>query len=239
MLSIEKIDGVIWDMDGVLHSYIPFAQSLPHWNGAAVRAFNTVAAASGLNHGLSFEQLHRMAAQSFQDHGASVAVFSRDYGMCQRKMHIEFHREAEMEKLINAHDLLPDLFSRSSHLQHIVLTHGSSDWAQRCLEKHGLRDYFNAVISFEDVDMRKKSECEIPFLTAIEYSGLSADRLAMVEDTKKNLIIPKRLGMQTVFIEESGLEPQWIKKPTPEDKYIDLSVATAPDFLKLLASVPS
>lgn len=238
MLSLEKIEGVVWDMDGVLHSYIPFAQSLPHWNGAAVRAFNTVAAASGLEHGLSFDELHLMAAQSFQDHGASVAVFSRNYGMCERKMHIEFHREAEMEKLILAHDTLPDLFKQTSHLKHVVLTHGSTDWAERCLVKNGLRDYFNAVISFEDVDMIKKSDSEIPVLRAIGQLDLPAENLVMAEDTKKNLIIPKRLGMQTVFIEESGLEPQWIRKPTAEDHYVDLSVPTAPDFLKLLASVP-
>lgn len=239
MLRVEKIEALVWDMDGCLHSYIPFAQSLHHWNGAAVRAFNKVSMAAGILHNLSEEEIQKMAVDSFKTLGASTAVFSRDYNICERDMHLEFHREAVLEELIQSHAELPELFTRASHLKHIVLTHGSEEWAERCLEKSGIRDCFAEVISFEHVDMQKKSDSMIPFEKALSCAGLPADRVVMIEDTKKNLIIPKKMGMQTVFIEENGLEPEWIKMPTADDVYVDHSVRNAADLLKHLTAVPA
>lgn len=237
MLSIEKIEGVIWDMDGVLHSYLPFSQSLDHWNGAAARAFNKVATSFGILHNLTDEQLHEMAVTSFKTLGLSTAIFSREYGISEQDMHLEFHREAVMEYLIASHATLPDHLEQTSHLRHIVLTHGSQEWAERCLGKHGLRDFFQEVISFEQVGMHKKSDSERPFMHAMEKAGLSANQLVMVEDTKKNLIIPKKMGMQTVFIEESGLEPEWVKLPTAEDLYVDHRSKNAMELLVQLTPV--
>lgn len=239
MLSIEKIEGVIWDMDGVLHPYIPFEQALPFWDRAASRAFNKAATAAGIRHDLTEDQIYRMASQSFKNLGHSTAVFTRDYPISELQMHLEFHRETILEEVISAHADLPAYLESTSHLKHIILTHGSEEWAERCLSKNGIRHYFNNVVSFERVDMQKKSDSEVPVRKAIELIGLPADKLAMVEDTKKNLIIPKRLGIQTVFVEENGLESEWIKMPTSEDEYVDASVKTATDFLKQLAAVPA
>lgn len=241
MLCLEKIEGVIWDMDGVLHPYLPFAQSLPHWNRAAVRAFNKVAGIAGIEHNLTAEEAEIEANISFRDKGLSTKFFTQTYKLCPEQMHLEFHRETALQDVISSHAELPALFDRMGHLKHIILSQGSREWIERCLDANGLSKYFgDAILGFEDVGMEKKSESPRPFKAAIDLSGIAPSRLVIPEDMKRNLKIAKQhFGMQTVFVAESGLEPEWVILPTLEDDYIDLSVQHTTDFVNHLLKTPA
>lgn len=248
MLRIENIEGVIWDMDGVLHPYRPFAQSLEHYNMAAVRAFNIVA---GCDYGIYPCVALGIARQSFEDYGLSTKQFTDDFQLDPVEMHLEFHRQMELERLISSHLDLADAFERMSHLKHVILSQGSREWVERCIETNGLRKYFNdaSIVAFEDgieLDVNgkpvlaKKSQSELPHRLAIEASGLKPQNLVLVEDMAKNLIIARdKFGMQTVFVEESGLEPEWLNLPSHCGHEPDLHVKTTMEFVKHLARVPA
>lgn len=247
MLRIENIEGVIWDMDGVLHPYHPFAQSLEHYAMAAVRAFNVVASR---DYGIYPCVALGIARQSFEDHGLSTKQFTDDYGLDPLEMHLEFHRQMELDKLVHRHDDLPAAFERMSHLKHVILSQGSREWVERCIETNGLRKFFNdaSIVAFEDglekdendkVVLAKKSLSELPHRLAIKASGLHPEKLVLVEDMAKNLIIARNMGMQTVFVEESGIEPEWRNLPSHCGHEPDLHVQTTMDFINRLTRVPA
>jgi len=241
MLRLEKIEGVIWDWDGVLHPYIPFAQSLAHWNRAAVRAFNKVAALNGITHDIDEEKAIAMANLSFREKGLSTAVFTEMFFLDPREIHIEFHRHTVLDDVVGHHDGLAEELKNLSRLNHVILSQGSHEWVERSIERGGYADIFRnaTIISFEKAQMQKKSQSRLPFELAIAASGLPAERQVIPEDMKKNLVIAKQLGLQTAFIAESGLEPEWVMHPTPDDKFVDQSFDHTRDFVRLLARVPA
>ena len=241
MLRTEKIEGVIWDWDGVMHPYIPFAKSLTHWNGAAVRAFNTVAAANNICHDLDHDTCLALARTSFHERGLSTAVFTEKFNLNPHDVHIEFHRETRMEDVVGRHEGLADELERLSHLKHVILSQGSEEWIHRAIEFGGYSKLFQdvTIISFEKCGLRKKSASEVPFALAIEASGLPADRLVIPEDMKKNLVIAKQMGLQTAFIAQSGLEPEWVARPTADDAFVDQAFEHTVDFVRALAHIPA
>ena len=232
MLSLEKIEGVIWDMDGVIHPYKPFSQSLAHFNEAAVEALYAL-----LPENPPWRCVALGAAnQSFLDWGLSTKQFVDDYNLDPIEMHLEFHRQMKHENLVSQHIEMVKSFEKLSHLKHVILSQGSRDWADTCLAANGLSGFFNqaSIICFEDVALAKKSQSLAPFLRAIEASGLKPENLVMIEDMAKNLKLAKELGMQTVFVEENGLEPEWYNLPSPEDRHVDLHVQKTSDFVEML-----
>jgi putative hydrolase of the HAD superfamily len=169
-----------------------------------------------------------MARQSFYDHGYSGHVFVRDYDVDLKDLHLMCHDFLD-EKIIAKSQEIQGLFSALA-LDHVLVTHSHRVWAQRVLNHIGLSAWFDGdcIFGLEDYDYRHKHECRSSFEKALEKLSCTPAAAIMVEDTLKNLRIPRDMGMLTVFIHH-GRPPQVL----PD--FVDFSCAGTADFLKILA----
>ncbi|MEL6336150.1 MAG: pyrimidine 5'-nucleotidase [Pseudomonadota bacterium] len=106
----------------------------------------------------------------------------------------------------------------------IVHTNGGRTHARRVLEQAGLTDAFDAVYAIEDKALTPKPEPEA-YARVIAADGIDCARAAMIEDTVKNLVEPKRLGMGTVWVTEDT---------TPAPPHVDVRIRHLAAFLDAL-----
>lgn len=208
MIIAERIDGIIWDFDGVIRPYQDLKKSLPYFHRAAANAFNIVAARNNINHDISEETAHEMAKKSFLERKLSAAVFYEDHGVSRLEMHIESHRQLTLsrEYIMATLPGFRENFLAMRPMKHIIVTQASCEWPMPNLQDIGLAEAFHPiVIGFETNDFAKKSEDQRPFLMAANILGIAPDRLAVAEDTMANLRIPKNgLNMQSALMRDNG-----------------------------------
>ena len=104
-------------------------------------------------------------------------------------------RDAELKSAITA---LPG--------RKIVYTNGSAPYAERVLEARGLTGIFNAVYGIEHAEFHPKPKAEA-FDTVLRLDGVTPTEAAMFEDDPRNLEVPHELGMKTVYVAPSPLDP--------------------------------
>ncbi|MBW6416853.1 pyrimidine 5'-nucleotidase [Celeribacter sp. PS-C1] len=88
----------------------------------------------------------------------------------------------------------------------IVYTNGSAPYAERVLEARGLTGIFNAVYGIEHAEFHPKPRAEA-FDTVLGLDGVTPTEAAMFEDDPRNLEVPFKLGMKTVYVAPSPLDP--------------------------------
>ncbi len=141
-----------------------------------------------------------VAQNSRQRNGLSFDAFIREHGVPEAEMHRRYHEEISLDFLKPDHRLAHGF--RQANANHVILTHGSTDWAKRVLAARQLSGHFKDghIIGLEQVNFVKKSDGAQPFEHVLALTGHQPSEALMVEDTAKNLKHPKAMGMQTVFI---------------------------------------
>ncbi|MFE9426428.1 HAD family hydrolase [Kitasatospora sp. NPDC006697] len=84
-------------------------------------------------------------------------------------------------------------------------------WVVGCLEHHGLRDRFEAVVTAEDVERRKPAPDA--YLAAVGRLGLPAGRCVAVEDSLTGVSAARAAGLRVLAV------------PTPVTRSLDYSAA--------------
>lgn len=84
-----------------------------------------------------------------------------------------------------------------------ILTNGSRRHAETIAERLGFTDHFEDIFDIVRADLLPKPNRETydRFLAA---TGISPSEAAMFEDLPRNLVEPKRLGMQTILVLPGG-----------------------------------
>ncbi|MCA0043118.1 pyrimidine 5'-nucleotidase [Celeribacter litoreus] len=88
----------------------------------------------------------------------------------------------------------------------IVYTNGSKPYAERVLEARGLTGIFNAIYGIEHAEFHPKPQPQA-FATVFAADGVAPEEAAMFEDDPRNLVVPHALGMKTVYVAPSPLDP--------------------------------
>lgn len=88
----------------------------------------------------------------------------------------------------------------------IVYTNGTAPYAQRVLDARGLVDIFDAVYGIEEAHFHPKPQAAA-YDTIVARDGFDPDTAAMFEDDQRNLAVPHTLGMKTVHVAPSPLDP--------------------------------
>jgi putative hydrolase of the HAD superfamily len=98
----------------------------------------------------------------------------------------------------------PDLAALLERLpgRKIVFTNASRTHARRVLAALGVAGSFEAVHSLEDLGYVPKPAPEA-FRVVLERSGARAADCSLIDDLRQNLAAAKRLGMRTIWIDES------------------------------------
>jgi putative hydrolase of the HAD superfamily len=191
-LDPDKIDGIIWDLDNTLYRFTE--EFRYQCNVAAAKAAQT----QGIN--LSYDDTFKLAQKSEAEYGYSIHLYLVHHGLSYDSLHVPFHDNID-ETTINIIDGAAEGI-RAINRPQAILTNASRGWAQRVLKHMKVSDLFpdEMITASEDVDFQVKSQSRVGFERALKALDLSAERVVMVDDLDRNLIIPHEMGMQTVYM---------------------------------------
>ncbi|HPD82325.1 MAG TPA: HAD hydrolase-like protein [Alphaproteobacteria bacterium] len=191
-LNIDTIEGVIWDLDNTLYRFTD--KFIKSCNVAAAKAAQDL----GLN--FTYEETVKIAEKSEAEYGYSMHIYITDHGLSYQDLHVPFHQNID-ETVIQPIEKTAQALDKFKGRQAIV-TNASRCWAQRVLKYLNLDDVFkyHEIIPMEDVNYEPKARSDKGFIRAAEILRLPPDRLLMVDDLDRNLIIPHKMGMQTAYM---------------------------------------
>lgn len=223
MTGFDHVTAWVFDMDDTLY---PPAQGVMKLVQARINAFMVEAV------GLPSDEARALQRQFLDEHGTTLAGLMANYAVDPE----HFLREV--------HDVPLDTLEPSPRLagllralpgRRFVLTNGARCHAQRVLDRIGVTDLFDGVFCIEDMDLVPKP-APATFRHFLERFVIDPRQAAFFDDTPKNLLPAKALGMTTVLTND-GLG-------RPLVGGADLTVGDLTDFLEelvptLKAKVPA
>jgi FMN phosphatase YigB (HAD superfamily) len=221
--QLEILKGVIWDLDDTLYSVTPAL----HTSMREAAAKMVV----DMGHPISYEEALQLATESQEKHRLTVKLLVDRFQSPDRLIHLPFHANMDHTVIKGCADL-PTRFAQNKHLDHVLVTHASRDWALRMLDHLGLADFFkpDQIFGLECIDFEKKDSSERATKTGLEKMGLNPDEVAFAEDRDWNLTIPKALGLTTVLIDHPS-------QPRTLPEHVDLRFERAAEFLKTVQEI--
>lgn len=217
-MPLSLANGILWDLDNTLYRFDKAFETA--CNIAAARTVEK------LMPGVSYEDALEAAERSYREHGYSGKILIEQFGIAYSDYHYLYHDTID-ETIVERNDAiiaaLDDL-----DLPNVLVTHASRRWAERTIRHLSMEKYFPStrIIALEDTEFQGKAYSRAPFIKGMELLNLPPEQMVVVEDTAKNLIRPKEMGMTTVLIHHGN--------PPRETDHIDFSY---PDTLEFLGTM--
>lgn len=152
----------------------------------------------------------------WEDATALRDAYLRQYGTTMRGLMVEhdvdvaqylrFVHDIPIEDYLAPEPALAEMMA-GIPLRKIVYTNATSQHARRVLRALGVADQFERIIGIEEVGLRTKRSREA-YSRTLALLDADAQSCVMVEDTARNLVPAKALGMTTILIDaEEGRRP--------------------------------
>jgi len=113
-----------------------------------------------------------------------------------------------------------------------VFTNGCRNYAQRVLDRIGLRDSIDDLFDIRTIAFSPKPEVAA-YRTVLARAGIAPQRCAMFEDVSRNLVPAHELGMTTIWLNNGSV---WSKQgpdfPVAASHHIDFEITDLNDFLR-------
>lgn len=191
-MPLSHVKGLIWDLDNTLYRFdAAFEKAC---NIAAARTVQTLLPE------ITYEEALQTAEESYAEHGYSGRKLVERYGIVYSDYHYLYHDTID-ESIIERNEAILMALGDVA-LPNVLITHSSRGWAQRAVKHLGMDDYFPAtrIIALEDSSFESKAYSRAPFIKGLELLNLPPESVLVVEDSVKNLMRPKEMGMTTVLI---------------------------------------
>jgi putative hydrolase of the HAD superfamily len=218
-MPLSHIKGLIWDLDNTLYRF----------DQAFEKACNIAAARTvqQLMPDVGFDEAFEAAEQSYIEHGYSGKTLVERYGLAYSDYHYLYHDTID-ESVIERNDAILMALS-DINLPNVLITHASRRWAEKTLAHLAMEDFFptERIIALEDTAFEGKAYSRAPFVKGLELLNLPPENVLVIEDTAKNLLRPKEMGMTTVLIHHGA------DRHIDQD-YIDFAY---PDTLEFLGTL--
>lgn len=145
----------------------------------------------------------------WDDFERTIGLESKDFlpilypGITSEQMaRVAFEKSRKYRKLVHKteinHGLKNLLIASRQYLQTGLVTTAKRENADAVLRYHGLKPYFDIVITKEDVVQNKPaSEC---YLLALERLGLRSDEVIVFEDSETGLIAAESAGIKVIMV---------------------------------------
>lgn len=201
-LDTSKVQGVIWDLDNTLYRFTDaFYRSCTE---------SAAKAAQDLGIDLNYDETLKLAERSEVEHGYSMHGYVTDHGLSYAELHFPFHQNIDVsvvEPIIGTAQVLEKFANHQ-----VILTNASRCWAERVLQNLNIDTVFKSheIIPMEDVNYEPKARSDRGYKRAVEILGLAPENIIMVDDLDRNLIIPHKMGMQTIYMHHGD---EMIEKP--------------------------
>ena len=215
MKNLSEIDCWIFDLDNTLY---PASVNLFHQIN--IKMSNYIMKLLNVDQ----ETAEKMRAEYWKKYGTSLAGLMQNYEIDPNDF-LKVVHDIDFSVLPKDLDLLDALNNLPG--RKLVYTNGSVPYAREVLKYRGLLSVFNEIYGIEDATYIPK-----PFPRAFEIifskAKIVPNRSAMFEDEERNLAVPFKLGLKTIFVSD-------VKS---NEKYVDYSIKHLSDFLRQITSNP-
>lgn len=181
----------------------------------------------------------RVTGATAEEAAALQRHYAARYGTALRGL-MEEHGVDPVEFLADVHDVdrsvlapHPALAAALTRLpgRKFILTSGTHAHAGETLVRLGINDCFDGMFDIVDAGYLPKP-AEATYAAFLARFSIEPTAAAMFEDTPRNLVVPRALGMRTVLVVGRN-------KPRPDASPADFVTADLPDFLSQLANALS
>ena len=215
MKNLSEIDCWIFDLDNTLYpaSVNLFGQINTKMSNYIMKLVN-----------VDQETAENMRAEYWKKYGTSLAGLMQNYEIDPNDF-LKVVHDIDFSVLSKDLDLLDALNNLPG--RKLVYTNGSVPYAREVLKYRGLLSVFDEIYGIEDATYIPK-----PFPEAFEIifskAKIVPKRSAMFEDEERNLAVPFKLGLKTIFVSD-------VKS---NEKYVNYSIKHLSDFLRQITSNP-
>lgn len=189
----------IFDLDNTLHDARPHI--FPHIDRSM-----TAYLAEHLD--LGADAANELRQFYWRRYGATLVGLIRHHGIDPNHFLRETHHFPEIENLVVGRRELRSVLRRLPGRK-IVFSNAPAHYSRAILAALGVDDLFDDVFSIERTRFRPKPDAH-GFRRLLRTHRLQASRCIMVEDSLENLRTAKRLGMKTVWVDQSSRAPAWV-----------------------------
>jgi len=189
----------IFDLDNTLHDARPHI--FPHID-------RSMTAYLAEHLGLGAEAANELRQFYWRRYGATLVGLIRHHGIDPHHFLRETHDFPEIRSLVVGRRELRSALRRLPGCK-IVFSNAPAQYSRAILAALGVDDLFDDVFSIERTRFRPKPDVH-GFRRLLRTHRLQASRCIMVEDSLENLRTAKRLGMKTVWVDQSSRAPAWV-----------------------------
>ncbi len=221
-MNPASIRAIIWDLDNTLYRFDSIFEDA--CNRAAAKTI------CGMVPGLHFDDAFAAAVDSYAQHGYSGKALIARYNLSYDAYHYPYHEAIDETMLARNDAMIAGLFALGR--PQAILTNASRHWAERALVHLGMKEFFpdDFIFALEDSAFEAKSHSVRPFTMAQEKLGAAPHETLVVEDTVKNLKVPKDMGFQTALIHHGRV-------PDERHPFIDREYADTLELLRALGAI--
>jgi putative hydrolase of the HAD superfamily len=175
------------------------------------------------------DEAKRIQKDYYRDHGTTLNGLIKRHNI-DPETFLEFVHDIDLSVL--APDIaLNEAIARLPG-KRFVFTNGCRNYAQRVLERVGLRDSIDGLWDIRAIAFSPKPEMAA-YRTVLAAVGIAPQRCAMFEDVARNLVPAHELGMTTVWLNNGSV---WSKQgpeyPVAASHHIDYEIADLNEFLR-------
>ncbi len=150
---------------------------------------------------VDYEEAHRVQKAFFRSHGTTLRGLMTHHGVNPAEFlayvhDIDFSPLSRRQRLETALDRLRG--------RKFVFTNANTSYAERVLDRLGIRRHFEAIFDIADAGFVPKPDIA-PYRELIARHGIDPIGTVMVEDLARNLAPAAALGMTTVWV-PNGME---------------------------------
>jgi putative hydrolase of the HAD superfamily len=207
---------VLFDLDNTL--YPPECGLLQHLDdriNAFVSRFLAV----------SLEEAMALRSRYIRDYGTTLHGLQAEHGLAPVAYLSAVHDAVPIERFLTRDEELLTALA-SIEINKVIFTNAPREYARRVIECLGLDAHFRVVIDLEFHDYTGKPFREA-YERVIDHLQVRAEECVLVEDTPRNLVVAKELGMITVLVSSFADQPD----------YIDHTVSHPAEVAALLAAM--
>ena len=189
----------IFDLDNTLHDARPHI--FPHID-------RSMTAYLAEHLGLGAEAANELRQVYWRRYGATLVGLIRHHRIDPHHFLRETHRFPQIERQVVGRRELRSVLRRLPGRK-FVFSNAPAAYSRAVLAALGVNDLFDDVFTIEHTRFRPKPDVQ-GFRRLLRMHRLLAARCIMVEDSLENLRTAKRLGMKTVWVDQSSRAPAWV-----------------------------
>jgi len=189
----------IFDLDNTLHDATPHI--FPHINRSM-----TAYIQQHLN--LEEKVANELRVHYWQRYGATLSGMMRHHATNPAHFLWHTHQFSELSQMVVYEPQLRQVLQRLPGKK-FVFSNAPLHYARAVLKLLGVDDLFDDLFAIEHTRYRPKP-CLAGFMRLLRKHRLTPTRCVMVEDSAENLQAAKRLGIQTVWVNNTQRAPAYV-----------------------------